>query len=225
MTKIFVDSRETRSLVKDSLINKKLPIEIKQLDIGDYIITNGDINVIIERKEVNDYISSLVSGKLNNQLYELSSNADYGMLIIEGFLNEALIHRRIKKSQVNSSIAGAMLRRSPDGKQGTISVLTVEGPFDTADIIAGIYKRFEEDEGFIRLPQLERIKVTPAKRAIMILASFPDIGEGKATKLINHFGNLKNVLTASKEELCKVKGIGEKIAEKIQKTLLGENKE
>ena len=61
MTKIFVDSRETRSLVKDSLINKKLPIEIKQLEVGDYIIKDGNVNVIIERKDVGDYISSLVS--------------------------------------------------------------------------------------------------------------------------------------------------------------------
>lgn len=225
MTKIFIDSRETRSLVKDFLVNKKLPIEQKQLDVGDYIVTDGNITVIIERKEVGDYISSLVNGKLNNQLYQLSVNADYGMLIIEGFFTEALIHRQIKRSQVNSSIAGAMLRRSPDGKQGTVSVLTVEGPFDTADIIAGIYKRFEEDEGFIRLPKLERIKVTPEKRAIMILAGFENIGEGKATKLINHFKNLNNIFKASKEEICKVKGIGEKIADKIRKTLLGENKE
>lgn len=222
MTQIFVDSRETRSLVKDFLLDKKLPIEVKELEVGDYIITNGDITVIIERKDMADYVGSLVSGRLNNQLYQLSSNADYGLLIVEGYLTEAIAFRKVKRGQINSSIAGAILRVSPDGKQGKISVLSVESPFDTADVIEGIYKRFEEEEGFVRLPQLERIKVTPEKRAIMILATFPDIGEGKAEKLINHFKNLKNTFNASIEELCEVPGIGKKIAEKIHKTLLGE---
>ena len=53
---IIVDKREKNSLVISELIRRKIPIEIKQLEIGDYII--GD--TIIERKTKSDFISSII---------------------------------------------------------------------------------------------------------------------------------------------------------------------
>jgi len=61
---IIVDKREKNSLVISELIRRKIPIEIKQLEIGDYII--GD--TIIERKTKSDFISSIINKRLLEQL-------------------------------------------------------------------------------------------------------------------------------------------------------------
>ena len=51
------------------------------------------------------------------------------------------------------------------------------------------------------------------------LDDIPGIGEIKKKELIKHFGSVKKIKKASKEELMKVKGITEKIAEEILKNM------
>ncbi|MCK4432780.1 MAG: DEAD/DEAH box helicase, partial [Methanomicrobia archaeon] len=48
-----------------------------------------------------------------------------------------------------------------------------------------------------------------------IIEGLPHVSATLAERLLNYFGSVKNVFTASKEELMKVKGIGEKTAEEI----------
>jgi ERCC4-type nuclease len=48
-----------------------------------------------------------------------------------------------------------------------------------------------------------------------VVASFPDIGARYARLLLEHFGSVKALVNAEKEELMKVPGIGGKKAEKI----------
>lgn len=48
-----------------------------------------------------------------------------------------------------------------------------------------------------------------------IVCGLPDIGEKKSYNLIEHFGSVKSIMNASKEDLMEVDGIGSKIAERI----------
>ena len=83
--KILIDYREKNSLVASELINLNLNIELKELKVGDYIVKG----TAIERKTVNDFISSIKNKRLVNQLEELQQYKNK-LLIIEGLDEQEL---------------------------------------------------------------------------------------------------------------------------------------
>ena len=77
--KIIIDYREKNSLVASVLVSLGAEIEFKELKIGDYIVKD----VVIERKTVFDFISSMKNKRLINQLESLQQYKKK-ILIIEG---------------------------------------------------------------------------------------------------------------------------------------------
>ena len=65
--KIIADVHEKNSLVIPTLIELGVEIEIKSLEIGDYLINN----IAIERKTSSDFISSMLSKRLQEQLNQI----------------------------------------------------------------------------------------------------------------------------------------------------------
>lgn len=57
------------------------------------------------------------------------------------------------------------------------------------------------------------------RRSTSILEVIPKLGEKRRRDLLNHFGGLQQLLSASKEEIAKVKGIGNVLANTIYKVL------
>lgn len=60
------------------------------------------------------------------------------------------------------------------------------------------------------------------KRGQSILEVIPKLGEKRRRDLLTHFAGLQGVLSASKEDLMQVQGIGEQLAETIYKVLHGD---
>lgn len=213
---IWVDNRENRSIVPDRLEKMGVEIRFKNLDVADYIV-QGLIEIPVERKQVNDYVASLTSGRLNNELYKMSYNYPYSLLIVEGFVDEVLLFRKIKRQNYFSSLVGSFIKTSQDGKGGIVHLITVSTPFDTALVLKYLDKKVSSEEEMVRLPKAEKIKIPDEKRLTYIVASLPDIGEVKAEKLLEKFGNLRKLINASPNELREVEGIGKKTAEKLYK--------
>ena len=214
---VLVDYREERSVVVSQLKQMGLPIKIEKLDVGDYIIPSEQGTICIERKEVNDYVESLISGRLHTQLYQMSYNFPFSILIVEGSIEEVLMERKIRREVYISSLAGSLYKRAPDGCQGVINVIMLPNYFDTALFLKYLHEKAENYEP--RLPKLKRYKMSEDKFLIQILSVFPNIGEKRAEKLVNRFGSLKNIINASKSELIKVLGptIGERFYNFINK--------
>lgn len=78
--KIVVDSREMRSKLPFFLYKAGNKLEIKVLEVGDYMI---GINKSVERKSIGDLISSLNSGRLYNQMQRLTHVYNKPILLIE----------------------------------------------------------------------------------------------------------------------------------------------
>ena len=76
---INVDYRERNSLIPSELVALGLNINFKELKVADYIVRG----VAIERKTVNDFITSMKNRRLLNQLQELQQY-EKKLLIIEG---------------------------------------------------------------------------------------------------------------------------------------------
>ena len=82
--KLLIDNREPESIIKyinylNDLLENKINIEIKSLDVGDYIffdeIENKDM-IIIERKSLSDLESSIKDGRYTEQSYRLTNIKD-----------------------------------------------------------------------------------------------------------------------------------------------------
>lgn len=207
---IVVDNREKRSIIPGRLEKFGLEIQFADLPVGDYLI---DGTLCVERKEINDYISSLTSGHLHNQLFNLSTNFDLSYLIVEGIISEVLMYRKIKREAYLSSLAGASLKRSPKGKQGIVQIINLETAFDTALFLKSLQEKLEDKQP--RLPKLSRVKWGKSDQLVFIISSLPGIGELRAKKLLEHFGNLRSLVNANVDEIAEVRGIGTKTAREI----------
>lgn len=212
---IIIDSRELRSKIPELLQRYYIPTTSVSLEVFDYIISDGIHTLGVERKKADDYISSMIDGRLNNQLYQMSFNQPTSILIIEGNIRNELIDRNISRQQYYANIASIVGKRSPDGVSGVVSIYSVENEYDTALFLKYVHDIFIKEDGTVRLPKMVRAKFNPSKRLIYYMEGFPNIGEKTAHDLLSHFTTIKNVVNASVDQLMEVKGIGKKTAEKI----------
>ena len=94
---IIVDIHEKNSLTFVELsASKQIKLETKSLKIGDYLIGK----TIIERKTVQDFISSMLSKRLITQLKQMQKYPQQ-ILIIEG-IDEQELYRKETKLNPNS---------------------------------------------------------------------------------------------------------------------------
>jgi Fanconi anemia group M protein len=213
---ILCDNRESRCIVPKQLEALHVPIEWATLEMGDYVIV-GDVNIVVERKEAKDYIDSLRHERLNNQLYRMSCNYPFTVLIVEGWLSRAARDAEMTRKQLFGSLAGAILKRSPDGEQGVTSIVFTDNEYDTALLLERMRYRIRKKGGLIRVPRIESDRADTIDRALIVLASFPGVGEVRARTILSHpeLNTLAKVLAASTKTLMAIPGIGKSTASDI----------
>ena len=59
----------------------------------------------------------------------------------------------------------------------------------------------------------------PEELLVYVVSSLPGIGAKTANNLLTHFGSVRGVMNASKEQLMEVDGVGPKKAEDIHSVL------
>jgi len=184
--KIIIDIHEKNSLVLANLIELGAETEIKSLEIGDYII--GDI--IIERKTLRDFISSMLSRRLLEQLKNMNQYENK-ILILEG--------KNRGETNINpNAIKGMILSISLDFK---IPVISTENEKETASYLFLLAKQQAKNKTEINLHS--RIPQTKEEQKKYIIESFQGIGPATAEKLLKKFGTIKSIVNSSEEELEK----------------------
>ena len=162
---LIIDTRErnvTRHITEFTNIN----VEIKQITIGDYIVTgpSGNILAVIERKSLSDFAASLKDGRHHNKskMIELRKTTGCRILyIIEGpeFPSENSLHSGIPYRYIESSIFHLIMRdgisilRSKDTLQTAkllsrfvTSVSTLVKKMNTANIEPAVVKELTNEE-------------------------------------------------------------------------------
>ncbi len=202
---IYADSREPERIVERL---KRLGIEVvvKGLETGDYIVKHGNYEVAVERKEINDFLNSIADGRVFRQCHSLAARYPLSFLAIVGDLDEALKERMFSRSAVVSAIVSIAVKNL----QGQVVplIFTKEDEFCLA--LKAIDSRLREGDLRI-LPRLKKDE----RPQIAMLTAIPGIGEKKAEKLLEKFGNVQRIANASIAELMRVEGIGEKKARQI----------
>jgi len=187
LPRIIADIHEKNSLVISELhSDKNISLEIKHLKIGDYLIGK----TIIERKTARDFISSMISKRLIQQLKQMQKYKSQ-LLIIEGEISDLY---ELKNS---NSVRGFILSIS----QQTPIIFTQDSK-DTAQYLILLAK--QQSKKPITSSLHHRIPKTIPEQKQYILEAFPGIGPATSKKLLKEFKTILNTFNASIEDLEKI---------------------
>jgi ERCC4-type nuclease len=224
--KLFVDHRERRmvSLVEDV----GAEVTVTQLPIGDYVLLTAAEAVVVERKTVPDFLASVRSNRLWDQLLRMMARPTVFERPVKRRL--LLIHGRFQ-DYFAAFNAGSERDLAVSWSQLMGAYLEVVYAYNTPIIVVETDLAFH---AFMRiLVQREaagkndklpsaRWYMKPVKadlpvkdRKQYILSSLPYIGNQLAENLLSHFGTISQVACASVADLQQVPRIGKKKAELI----------
>lgn len=207
MLTVLVDNREVNSAVVRELVRLGVNVKLQNLPIGDYVISE---EVVIERKTVSDFVSSIIDKRLFTQAKNLVSAYPKPVFIVEG-------ENLYSSSGVSAkAVKGAILSLNLDYK---IPVILAKNPVETASYIVLIAEREQFEKNSHPTIRGERKPLSLKEQQEYVVAGLPNVELTLAKRLLTAFGSVEKVFQASKEELKKVSGIGETIAEKIRKVI------
>lgn len=205
--KIVADHREIPSGVIDELVQLGIEVEARQLNVGDFILSD---RVVVERKSARDFLQSIIDKRLLSQAKLLRETFERPVLILEG---KGLFSRRAIHP---NAIRGALAALTVDLG---IPILPTRNQKETAMILAAIARREQAAENREVAVRGEPKGLTPTERQRFVVEGLPGVSAVLAKRLLEHFGSAEKVMCASEEELQKVRGIGKEKAKEIRKVL------
>jgi len=200
--KIIIDDREISSKVVEVLSNMGVVIRIERLPHGDYAI--GD-RILVERKTARDFVDTLINRDLLGQVKAMAESVIRPVMIIEG--GDLYSQRDLHPN----AIKGVLVALTVD--MG-VSLLFTRDEQDTAQMLFVLSKR-EDGERGERKVHPHKSHHSQREEQEYIISAFPEIGMKNARLLLAHFGSIQGIVNASLEELAAVKGIREKMVQKI----------
>ncbi|MBU0461627.1 MAG: DEAD/DEAH box helicase [Nanoarchaeota archaeon] len=213
-TKIFVDYREKGSGITKELIDLGIKIEMKQLEVGDYLLSS---RCGIEYKRVPDFVDSIVDGRLLSQVKSLKENFERPIIIIEGEEN-IYSQRNIHPNAIR-------------GMMGTIAVaygipvIQTKDFKETAAFLAIIAKREQDETSTNFSAHGSRKPLSLKEQQEYIVSALPNVGPGLSKELLKRFGTVLQVMNASTDEFMQIDKMGPKKATEIQRVLTEKYKE
>ncbi|MDD3263913.1 MAG: ERCC4 domain-containing protein [Candidatus Nanoarchaeia archaeon] len=204
--KIIVDQREKNSNITKLLASFTKDIELKTLEIGDYILSN---DVCIERKSVIDFVNSLIDSRLFEQLKKIKKYSK-PILIIEGE-DDLYSVRKVHANAIRGFISSITLDYN-------IPIIRTRNEEDTVNYLIQIAKREQLERKTISLKHWNNSS-SIEEQIKNIICTFPNVGENNSKRLIKYFKSIKNLSNAKIEELKEIEGIGDKLAKKIYETI------
>jgi DNA excision repair protein ERCC-4 len=210
--KIIMDHREVNPILKQALIrDPSVKLEISTLKTGDFLI-NGLL--LIERKTFSDFVASIKDGRIFHQASRLSSASVNALIILEGTLQDVQ-STNMKREAIQGVLACLSLKFR-------IPILRSMSADETSRLMLLAYKQLADSGHHHKKIQYRpggHKKETKQKQQIFILQGFPGIGPAKAKLLLDRFGSLKALFSASVLELTEVNGIGKYTAQQLYSTL------
>lgn len=191
---IVIDTREKNSLVISELAEQGMSYELRPLAVADYII--GDI--AIERKTVNDFISSMLNKRLLRQLEDLKQYPKK-LLIIEGLEEQELYTE--EGSGINPNAIRGMLLSVVLNYQ--VPIIFTKNYRDTVSFLILLEKRQNRGEKEISLRVRKKTNNIYEQQQI-IVEGFPGIGPSTAKALLKKFKTIKAIINAKNKDLLKV---------------------
>lgn len=203
LPQIIADLRESRFVIK-ALQNMEAKVVKKMISPGDYVVSEG---FAVERKTFQDLVQSIYKKRLFEQIERLHQAYPRCCLIVEGDIGYGLA------TLYNPFIFWGALAKAII--EWSIPIVFTINEDQTAQFIFSLAKKLQEEEK-------ERVEVrykpkfyTRTDQQRFAVQGLPGIGPKLADKLLQRFGSVRRVFTATKDELLGVEGFGEKRIEEI----------
>jgi ERCC4-type nuclease len=202
---IVVDDREEAGGVPAALkARNDAAVEVARLDVGDYRVER---RVVVERKTATDFAASLIDGRLFHQAAALAGAPERTVLLLEG-TGAAWRETGVRRE----ALQGALITI---GVFYGVTILRSADPQETARLLVYVGRQAQRCvHGGLPRPGY-RPKGKRA-RQLFLLQGLPGVGPERAARLLERFGSVQSVMTASTDDLAAVNGIGEKTAAKIR---------
>jgi len=200
---IIVDYREKGSDVMKELVNMGISLQLERLESADYLCS---AQCAVEFKTVDDFVTSLVDGRMLEQLRNLKK-FNKPLILVQGTEDMYAI-RKVHAHAIQGMLAAITVSFG-------IPLLQTKNAKETASLLAVIAKR-EQDTG--RDVQLHAKKpATLAEQQEYVISALPSVGLKLAQQLLRNFGSVEKLVNASIAELKKVEGIGDILADRIKR--------
>ena len=203
---IIADSRELGAVTTRELVRLGGRVRSESLVVGDFVLSD---RAVVERKEIEDFASSIIDGRLFEQAIKLKEY-ERPIIIVEG--ENPMGSGRIRPEAVLGAYASLLIDYG-------IPILWSPTPTYSAQLMLTIARREQIQEK--RGPRIMSGPKPPTleEQQEFIVASLPSIDRVRARNLLAALHTVERIFSASKEELKSVNGIGEKISEDIRRVL------
>jgi len=183
---------------------KKLGASVNEqpLEVGDFICSE---NVAVERKSYDDFISSIIDGRIFEQAENLKKNFKKPIIIIEGYSN-----REFNDNAFKAAIASLIV-------DFDVSLLNTRNEYETAKNIFWIAKKEQSVKGTGLSIRVGKKPKDDRQLVEFIFASLPGVSTKTARKIIENFNSPKDFFSSSEKEFVKV--LGKKKGKDIWKIL------
>lgn len=204
---IITDHREFNSAVVRELSKANVIVRPETLAVGDYVLSD---RVAVERKAAEDFASSLIDGRLFQQVRALRDAYSAAIVIVEG--DGLLTARKISEDAIYGAIASIVT-------DYRVTVLMAKDAAETARMLAAIARREQLKEQRPIAVRASKGAMTEDERLRFIVEGFPHVSAVLARRLLEKFGTVREIANASPEELRAVDGIGPATADAIHRAL------
>ncbi|HSB82172.1 MAG TPA: ERCC4 domain-containing protein [Candidatus Methylomirabilis sp.] len=206
---IVVDDRERAGGNVPAILatRQDVTVEIARLDVGDYQVER---RIVVERKTAVDFAASLIDGRLFRQAAALATAPKRAVMVLEA-CGEDWGDTGVR----SEALQGALITI---GVFYAVALLRSNGPEETARLLVYLGRQAQQTaHGGLPRPGY-RPKGTRA-RQIFLLQGLPGVGPERAARLLDRFGSVQAIMTASADALATVDGIGDKTAAKMRRIL------
>ncbi|MCO8242665.1 MULTISPECIES: DEAD/DEAH box helicase [unclassified Haladaptatus] len=207
---IVADQRELdANIARDLSARDGVDVRLETLAVGDYVLSD---RVAVERKSVSDFLDTLVGSdrSMFEQVGDMNRHYARPVVIIEG--EDLYEQRNVHPNAVRGAIASLAVDFGA-------SVLRTEDEKDTTDLLEVIATREQEVAQREVSVHGDKHSKTLSEQQEYVVASIADIGPVTARALLEAFGSVQAVMTASKGELMETQGVGEITADRIREVV------
>ena len=212
LVQIYVDIHEADSEIFEAIAYRKLGVcTMKHLESGDVIIFYRHRSVILEIKRNQDFLNSLKSGRLHNQICKMY-DYDFPMLIVEDYhpyMTPDDDKESIKeKVRLHEKTLRTLNRR--------ITVQSTPHLSATVDLIEEIVRDMKAGKLFVmRRP----IQIDPELSDSMnVICSLPNVKQILGERILDKYGTVEKAL-ADVDNWTEIDGIGKVKLARIKRTL------
>ncbi|WP_296785619.1 ERCC4 domain-containing protein, partial [uncultured Methanobrevibacter sp.] len=194
-----------------------LEVSVEELEIGDYIFSDGNNEVVFEFKLTSDFISSIQDNRVFNQSINMAENYDYAFVMIHGDL-----HTRSKCIAMSRNYREVNLFQyigAISSLNRYVTVLQCYSPF----INESYYTMMKQAQKCLQNKPIVKKFPRKDKNVCFNWLCYCNYGINakKATAIIEtlELHTLSDLQNLTKEQLLSVDGIADKTAEKILKAI------